>query len=227
MTPRAIVKTARQSGLDLIGVCDHNSAENVPAVVEAAKEEGLEVLGGLEVASQEEVHVLGLFDVRDDTDALGAMQEIVHRNLPGVNDEDIFGEQLMCRADDSVIGRSDRLLIGATTLTIREVVEAIRKLGGLAIASHVDRESFSVIGQLGFVPEGLPLDAMELSPRAVAGAEPRFQALGRGFPLVAGSDAHRLGEIGAASTAFRMAGAGVDGLTEALSASGGSRIAGR
>ena len=36
MTPSAIVRAAKEAGLDLIGICDHNSAENVPALTEAA-----------------------------------------------------------------------------------------------------------------------------------------------------------------------------------------------
>ena len=62
MTPSAIVRAAKEAGLDLIGICDHNSAENVPALTKAAEGTGLDVLGGLEVSSREEVHVLGLFD---------------------------------------------------------------------------------------------------------------------------------------------------------------------
>ena len=38
-------------------------------------------------------------------------------------------------------------------------------MGGIAIASHIDREAFGIVGQLGFIPEGLSLDALELSPR--------------------------------------------------------------
>lgn len=217
MTPSAIVRAAKEAGLDLIGICDHNSAENVPALTKAAEGTGLDVLGGLEVTSREEVHVAGLFDVRDNRDALEEMQHIVLQNLPGVNEAEVFGEQLVCGGDDSVVRRSDRLLIGATTLTIHEVVEAIRRLGGVAIASHVDRESFGIIGQLGFVPEGLRLDAMELSPRAGESESWRGQALGSGLPLITSSDAHRLSEIGTASTTFRMQEPSVDELRKALS----------
>jgi PHP family Zn ribbon phosphoesterase len=227
MTPSAIVRAAKEAGLDLIGICDHNSAENVPALTEAARGKGLDVLGGMEVTSREEVHVLGLFDVRDNTDALEEMQDLVLQRLPGVNEPEIFGEQLVCGSDDSVVRQSDRLLIGATTLTIHEVVEAIRRLGGVAIASHVDRESFGIIGQLGFVPEGLRLDAMELSPRAGQGGSWRSQAVQSGLPLIASSDAHRLSEIGRASTTFRMQEPGVDELRKAFSSRGGVGVIGR
>src|SRR5450756_872374 len=46
MSPREVVNAALQKGLDLIGICDHNSAENVRAVKNAGVRNGLMVLGG-------------------------------------------------------------------------------------------------------------------------------------------------------------------------------------
>ena len=54
---------------------------------------------------------------------------------------------------------SERLLIGATVLPLQRIVSEIQGLGGLAVAAHIDRESFGLLGQLGFVrrpPPGCP-----------------------------------------------------------------------
>ncbi len=221
MTPRAIVGAALAKGLDLIGICDHNSAENVPPVAAAAGGGPLVVLGGMEISSREEVHVLGLFD---DDGALWTMQRLVYENLPGENDEKVFGEQMVLGEDGSDARTSSRLLVGATTLTIEQVVEAIQNLGGLAIASHVDREGFGIIGQLGFIPEGLGLDALELSPHS--GGRERWNSLSResGLPLVESSDAHRLADIGVVSTSFDMESACVAELGKALSSQEGRGV---
>ncbi|MCK4909475.1 MAG: PHP domain-containing protein, partial [Planctomycetes bacterium] len=66
MRPTAIVKQARKVGLDMIGICDHNSVENVAAVIRAGVREGLSVIPGIEITSQEEVHILGLFKTEQD-----------------------------------------------------------------------------------------------------------------------------------------------------------------
>jgi PHP family Zn ribbon phosphoesterase len=222
MAPAAIVATAAGRGLDMIAVCDHNSAENVRAVAAAAEGCPLAVLGGMEVTSQEEVHVLGLFEPRHD--GLGELQRIVYENLPGQNDEAVFGEQTVCGEDGSVVGSCERLLIGATALSIERVVAEIHRLGGIAIASHIDREGFGIIGQLGFIPEGLELDALGLS--RLAGDDERWRDVSRrsGLPLVASSDAHRLSQIGAASTSFEMASACLDELRKALESRDGRRL---
>ena len=225
MTPEAIVATAASRGLDVIAICDHNSAENVRAVAAAAEGRTLTVMGGMEVTSQEEVHVLGLFD-GSDAAALDALERIVYENLPGENDEATFGEQTVYGEDGSVGGRNTHLLIGATTLSLERVVEAIRDLGGVAIASHIDREGFGIIGQLGFVPEGLALDALELSTRA--GEREQWRSVSRetGLPLVWSSDAHRLDEIGAASTVFEMKSACAREFKGALLSLDGRRVVG-
>lgn len=192
MCPSTVVRHALGRGLDLIAICDHNSAENVDAVSRAAERAGLAVIGGMEITSREEVHVLGLFQ---EDGLLRAAQEVVYDNLPGENDPGTFGEQLVTDERGQVIRHNRRLLIGATTLTLAEVVRTVHELGGLAIAAHVDRPSFSVLSQLGFIPEGLGLEAVEVCSENVP-------PIPEGLAVVRFSDAHRPEEIGARRTRF-------------------------
>ncbi|MHC4212595.1 MAG: PHP domain-containing protein [Planctomycetota bacterium] len=199
MVPTAIVERASELNLDAIGICDHNSAENVIAVRKAGERVGVQVLGGMEICSSEEVHVLAFFG---GDAALLEMQNIVYENLPGENDESYFGEQLIADENDKIVGSTRKLLIGSTTLGIEKVVELVHGLGGLAVASHVDRESFSLIGQLGFVPEDLSLDGLELSWRCGASEVGDYESYG--LPLVQSSDSHFLADVGKVTTTFTL-----------------------
>ncbi len=201
MTPKMIVEKARSKGLDVIGICDHNSSENVAAVKKAGEKYNLKVFGGMEVTSKEEVHILALFD---EDKKLSELQEIVYENLEGENDEELFGYQLIVDEQDEIIDLNKKLLLGATDLTVDRIVELIHSLNGLAIASHVDRERFSLIGQLGFVPEGLDLDGLELSPRYMSEKKKLDFPMAAGFPLVTFSDAHLPDDIGETSTFFLL-----------------------
>ncbi|MCK5861156.1 MAG: PHP domain-containing protein, partial [Candidatus Hydrogenedentes bacterium] len=61
MTPRAIVLAALAADLDLIAICDHNSAENVLAVQQAARnfaDDLFTVIAGMEITTVEEAHIL-------------------------------------------------------------------------------------------------------------------------------------------------------------------------
>lgn len=199
MLPTAIVKQAKNQNLDIIGICDHNSAENAAAVKKAGEREGLQVLEGIEITSCEEAHIMGFFS---DNSCLQKIQKTIYENLSGKNDENAFGEQIVVDEYDSAIDSIDRLLIGATGLSVNEIVKLIHSLGGLAIASHIDRETFSIISQLGFIPERLKLDALELSPNYKICKTESYKHMG--YPLVTFSDAHFLSDIGKTFTTFIM-----------------------
>jgi len=211
MSPLNIAAAAKRKDLDLLGICDHNSAENAAAVAEAAGRLGIRALAGLEVTSREEVHVLALFD---EIESALSLQERVYASLPGENDDEVFGLQVLANADDEVLGTMGRFLAGATELSLEEVIRAVHSLRGLAVASHVDREGFGIIGQLGFIPDDLPLDALEISRRLTF--EEGRRTFGTGWPLVTGSDAHTLEEIGLAVTTFRIESATVKEIGLAL-----------
>jgi hypothetical protein len=164
----------------------------VEAAIRAAEGAGLAVIGGMEITSREEVHVLGLF--KDDR-ALQSAQEVVYENLRGENVPETFGEQLVMNERGEVVRHNSRLLIGATALSLEEVVQTVHRLGGLAIAAHVDRPRFSLISQLGFVPAGLGLDGVE-----VCSDEP--PAVPEDLAVIRSSDAHRPEEIGCRYTRF-------------------------
>ena len=202
MTPREIVRASVERGLDIIAVTDHNSAENAEATQRAAEGTGLDVLAGMEVTSSEEVHVLALFE---SPDGAKLMQEIVYENLPsGENDERLYGHQIVVNEHNEVMGFNKRLLISATKLTVGRILDFVISFGGICIASHVDRESFSVLSQLGFIPEDLKFDAVELSPRISRDkAETAFAGV-KSFAWVSFSDAHYVKDIGKRTTTFSM-----------------------
>jgi len=219
MSPQAILTSAKKKGIDILGICDHNSSENSPAVMKAAEPMNIGILPGMEVTSQEEVHVLALFDAIENALKL---QEHVYKNLPGENDQDAFGMQVIVNEKEEVLGFSDKLLIGATTIPLDEVIRLIHSLSGIAIASHIDREAFSIIGQLGFVPEALELDALEISPKVTY--EDAKTTYPYDYPITSSSDAHYPEDIGKTFTSFLLEDKTVTEIKKALKQEEGRRI---
>jgi len=199
MSPRRILTAAKKKEIDIIGICDHNSSENSLAVMNAAKKMNINVFPGMEVTSQEEVHVLALFDEIENALKL---QEYVYENLPGENDEEAFGMQIIVNEKEEVLGSNNKLLIGATTIPLEKIIKTIHSLNGIAIASHIDRESFSIIAQLGFIPDNLELDALEISP-AITREEAKKRYT-KNYPITCSSDAHYPDDIGKAFTSFLL-----------------------
>jgi predicted metal-dependent phosphoesterase TrpH len=92
MSPKKIVEKSLEQKLDLIAICDHNTAENAAATSREGARQGITVLPGMEICSREEVHLVTLFKKIED--AL-KMQEFVYDHLPGINQPEVFGHQVV------------------------------------------------------------------------------------------------------------------------------------
>ena len=201
MHPKALVERALAAGLDVLAICDHNSSENVPYVIRAAHEKNLKVFPGMEITTSEEVHFLAIFDSISDLESL---QKIVYQHLAGENNEGRFGVQAIVNENGEVEGINDRLLIGASDLSLNDLLNHVHEQNGLAIASHIDRESFSILSQLGFIDESNHFDALEITPLiGIQQARMKYRDLNN-YSFITSSDAHYLKDIGTAVTKIMM-----------------------
>ncbi len=221
MTPSAIVDAAIQRGLAMIAVCDHNAAGNVAAVQQAARNR-IAVLAGIEITTSEEAHVIGLFP---DAAAANAASQPIRETLPDVDPgtRRRFGDQLFMDAQGGVVGEETRLLAAASGLGLSETVQLIKRHGGIAVAAHIDRPSFSVLSQLGVFPVDAGFDAVEISAATALSAR-KAEFASFDLPVVAASDAHFLSDVGTCRTVFEMSGPRFEELVEALRGTGGRRI---
>jgi len=222
MSPRAVVEQAVAKQLDVMAVCDHNTAENVAATRRAASGRNLTVLAGMEITTEEEAHLLAYFD---EVDQVLELQKIVYTHfLPGSAVQMNIDDQIVANEFDEVESFNTKPLFSATSLSIDSLVGIIHRLGGLAVASHIDRESYSLIGQLGFIPGDLPLDAVEISAATpIHEARTRYAEYGH-LPMITSSDAHFLHDIGRACTEFLIAEATTAEIRRALLHTEGRRV---
>ncbi|MGI6376160.1 MAG: PHP domain-containing protein [Anaerolineae bacterium] len=222
MIPPLIARRAHELGLGLLAVTDHHTVDNVVAVQRAAAEYDIRVLPGMEVQTREEAHLVCLFA---DMERALAWQEVVYAHLPEQrNPEEVFGAQYVVDETGDYIQSNERLLQASLALSVDEVVAGVRALGGLPIAAHVDRPSFSLLASLGFVPPGLRLAAIEVSRRCDADALLRQHPGLKAWPLVRGGDAHRLEEM-RRSLRLQVKARILDELTLALAGAQGRSVA--
>jgi 3',5'-nucleoside bisphosphate phosphatase len=202
MIPSLILWQAEKMGVNLIAITDHNACHNVKAVMEAAVGTPIHVLPGMELQTREEVHLLCLFDTIEKCQAL---QETVFERLPYLaNKEELFGPQYVVNAAGEWLWTEERLLATSTDLTVEEVVTRVAFLGGLSIPAHVDRPSYSLLANLGFIPEGLSLQALEVTSYFNREEGYRKWPQLENRCLIINGDAHRLQEI-QNRTLFKMA----------------------
>ncbi len=188
MTPANICGMAYIKGLQAIAVTDHNSAGNLPYVKEAADHYGLMLLPGMEITTREEVHLLGYF--RDVETAVEA-GEYFSSHLPKLkNRPDYFGNQFVMNTDDEVVAVEDRLLMGATDLSLAECAAYIRSRGGAAVPAHVNRGNNGLLVNLGFFPPDVDFPVIEYWKDL-----PLDEKRTEGKRKIWNSDAHHLGNI--------------------------------
>lgn len=216
MTPPAIVRTALARGLAMVAICDHNSAGNVLATQQAAADlgtQGLTVLAGIEIETKEEIHVLGLFP---DAESAGACGQKVMATLPLERRRGRKGKgQYLMDSEGRRVGVEPRMLSTASTFSLEGTVSLIKEHGGLAIAAHVDRPSFSVTSQLGMFPAQAGFDAIEVFGYGNSQeAENHWRALG--LPIVHSSDSHFLADIAGRHTRLEMRSATFEELRSAM-----------
>lgn len=163
MSPSTIIGRAKQAGLDVIGITDHNSTRQCAEVAALGRELGVTVLYGVEIATKEEAHCIAFFEKEDEQEAF---QRYLDAYLPHVaNVPAIFGDQVWVNRHDEILGEEPWLLISGLNQSIDQIAQRVKSLNGLFMAAHIDRPSMSVISQLGFIDNSLPFDALEVSAR--------------------------------------------------------------
>lgn len=193
MTPRNIVRNAARIGVDIIAITDHNACDNVVAALEAAKDTDVIVLPGMEVETREEIHLIVLFEKMRQ---LKEWEEFVNsRRSDRVNDEQRFGAQFVVDAEDNLIKTKTEMLLTSIHAGIAEISSRVVQLNGLCIASHIDRPIYSVISQLGFIPDDVYLDGVEVSRNtSIAEATNKYPGIGA-LPVITASDAHTIDDF--------------------------------
>jgi PHP family Zn ribbon phosphoesterase len=202
MSPANIIEKAREKGLGIIGITDHNTTRHCKLLSKLAEPAGIFVLMGAEVTTREEVHCLTFFE---NDDKLSEFQEYLEKHLPPIpNNVEKFGYQVVVNEDEQVIDEIEFLLISALDQSIEQIVQKVHSLGGIFIPAHIDRPSYSIISQLGFIPADLLIDGIEISANCKVQSILPFLDNQVRRTIIRDSDAHYLENIGKASTIFEI-----------------------
>ncbi len=201
MSPERIVDEAIRKELDVIAITDHNSTRQAPEVIAVGREKGLLVLCGAEINTREEVHGVALFENEDE---VVHFQQYLDVHLPEIqNKPGFFGHQIWVNRKEEIMGEESRLLWSALDQSLEEVAEKVSQLKGLFFPAHIDRPVNGLLRQLGFVPEHLQADALEVCQYS-SEWDDNYPDLVKRFSIICNSDAHTLDQIGRRYTMLWM-----------------------
>lgn len=191
MTPADLAAMCALAGLDIVALTDHNTCGNCAAFCQAAQERGLLALAGMELCTQEDIHVVCLFPDPEHAERFSAY---VSEHLPPFsNDPEVFGRQLYMDGEDNILGEEERMLAASTDISVEKVPALAAEYGGFAFPAHIDRPSFSLLGVLGLWDSSLNFPLAELSHSCPADFIRRPDL--EGLRFVTNSDAHYLDQI--------------------------------
>lgn len=193
MQPPLIINAAKNLGINIIAITDHNASANIASVQKAASNFDITVLPGMELQTKEEVHVLCLFDTLTQ---MNKFQKLVDAKLPNIkNNAEFFGEQLIVDENGDFLRKEERLLITSANINLNEAFDLVTELDGLLIPAHVNRKVNGLIEILGFVPPDIPFLALEISrhltPTEAVNNFPQIE----NYSIIQNGDVHRLNDF--------------------------------
>jgi PHP family Zn ribbon phosphoesterase len=217
-----IVARAREAGIDIIGIADHNTCDNFPGVSEAAAGNPV-VIPCIETQSAEDIHILCVFP---DYGTANQYKEWLWKKIrPIKNDVEVFGYQVVLDHCNNILREEETLLIQGSGYEVDRIVSKAQKLGGLAILAHVDRPSFSYPLALGPIPIDYPADAFELSWRIDSNKASKWRETYPGRTFIRSSDSHILDTISRANcTKMMLEAPTFDEVRKAIRGEDGRRI---
>ena len=214
MCPSEIVRRSLAKGLDAIAITDHNTTLQCPEIQSLGERSGLRVFAGVEVTTREEAHCLVYFPTDE---SRKRFQRYLEEHLPPIpNDPERFGDQVWVNAENEILGEVPYLLLSALDQSVNQIAAQARKVDALFVAAHVERPSFSLISQLGFIDPCLSLDAIEYNNQQRYSKLLSIHGYLKEQTQYSASDAHYPEQIGTQPSIWQTEELTFDGLRKAF-----------
>ena len=202
MSPKEVIKAAKDRGINILAITDHNSMANCSVYQKEALKAGITFLWGVEIQTSEEIHIIALFTDQDT--ALDFDTELYESLLPIENNPEFFGDQVVIDENEDIVRFEKRALINSSQWSLNELITKLNKLQCFYFPAHIDAEAYSIIGQLGFIPAEHNFIAL-----GITAACDLTKFLGKhsdlaGYSFIRSSDAHYLAEVGKGCTEFYL-----------------------
>ncbi len=195
LTPRELVKLAKEQGFSAIAVTDHDTVDGIAEAMQAGKELQIEVVPGVELSCNfgRELHMIGLF-IDPTHPALTEKLKVLaknreRRNLKTLEVLNSLGisitlEEVKKVATGNIWGRAHFAKLLCDKGYVASVKEGFQKYLGVGRVAYVEEErieaeeAISLIRSAGGVPILAHMHYLKLSPEDLKNLLLRFQKSG-------------------------------------------------
>jgi len=202
MSPKRIVERAKILGINLISITDHNAIQNSEQTKNLAEKYGISYIYGMEVQTEEELHILTYFDNYTD---LSNVWKTVYEKLPNIkNNPDYFGDQVIVNEEENIVGFEEKLLLNSSKISLEDLCKIVQENNGIAIPAHIDSAAYGIISQIGFIPHDSFFPFLEISCEHKEKELIDKLSYLKNYKFVSFSDAHYINKIGKCYTIFEL-----------------------
>lgn len=159
MTPQALVRAAREAGLHLIALTDHNTCRNCAAMAAEAEAAEIGFIPGIEVTTMEDIHCICLFP---DVPKANSFSRWLDTLLPGSPKPTAKRPLNALQAANQKRLDERKRFYMARQISVTELWDAAKRFSGLCYPAHVEKPYNALYAVLGAWPEELKADAVEL-----------------------------------------------------------------
>ena len=222
MSPDEIIRLAKENGLEIIGITDHNTTKHGLLTKKYGQKAGVYVLTGAEVTTKEEAHCLAFFE---NEEQLNDFEQFLQDNLPDIpNDVGKFGYQVQVDEKGDIVYEEPIFLPSAINKNLEEVEHKVHALNGLFIPAHIDKSKNSIPSQLGFIPFDLNIDAVEISIHAKKADYLVKNKYLNGKTFIQSSDSHLPCQIGTTYCYLQMGAISFEEIQKTLHGQDGRKV---
>lgn len=195
LTPRELVKLAKEQGFSAVAVTDHDTVDGLFEAMQAGSEFGIETVPGIELSCnyERELHMIGLFVNPDYPPLVEKLKELA-KNREKRNQKtleilnglgmSITVEEVKQIATGNIWGRAHFAKLLCDKGYVSSVKEGFRKYLGHGRVAHVNEdriepeEAIALIRAAGGVPVLAHMHYLKLSPEDLRNLLIRFQKSG-------------------------------------------------
>ena len=193
MSPNNILNMSTLKGLDVIAITDHNSIKNVEVICKLSKNYDLLVIPGMEIQTQEDIHSVVLF--KNVCSLIRFYEAVEPFQLKLPNRPEKFGDQLIFNEKDEVVATEKNYLIAPFNIDLESMIEKVLFFDGIVFPAHINRNSYSILKSLGFIPEHLPIKNVEWYQSTDLDMTAYKSKMSKTYRPLFNSDAHDLIQI--------------------------------
>ncbi len=202
MSPKNIFENAKKNKINLLAITDHNSMKNCLSYKKVALKYKINFLFGVEIQTAEEIHLIALFD--DNDNAMSFDNLLYESLLPVKNNPEFFGDQVIIDENENILGFEEKALINSSVWDLETTINNVLNYNGFCFPAHIDAPTFSIISQLGFIPDNLKIEALGITKKCnLKKLIDKFPYLKK-YAFIKNSDAHYPNDVGSGYTEFYL-----------------------